>query len=193
MSADTVKLVDQKVKEITHGVQIVKRKEWFERLGYDHPLYPIIAMCLQDNPHERWELEEVRTEMNEMSSKPPPKLIDVLRQNEVLREEILQLTDKTREDVTKVDSMYKTVFLISLYGTPLAQRASYFVLHSSLFEPVLQLIIIILSLTALTLCSLAQDVFSTAYTPTVFEPIWPVLQNLSKNVVQNNYTCTCIL
>ena len=44
------------------------------------------------------------------------------------------------------------VFLISSYGTPLAQRASYLALHSSLFGPVAQLIMIILSLTALTLC-----------------------------------------
>ena len=44
-----------------------------------------------------------------------------------------------------------SVFLISLYGTPLAQRASYLALHSSLFGPVAQLIMIILSLTALTL------------------------------------------
>ena len=38
-------------------------------------------------------------------------------------------------------------FLITLYGTPLAQRASYLALHSSLFGPVVQLIMIILSLT----------------------------------------------
>ena len=44
------------------------------------------------------------------------------------------------------------VFLISLYGALLAQRASYLVLHSSLFGPVAQLIMIILSLTVLTLC-----------------------------------------
>ena len=44
-----------------------------------------------------------------------------------------------------------SVFLISLYGAPLAQRASYLALHSSLFGPVAQLIMIILSLTALTL------------------------------------------
>ena len=45
-----------------------------------------------------------------------------------------------------------SVFLISSYGTPLAQRASYLALHSSLFGPMVQLITIILSLTALTLC-----------------------------------------
>ena len=44
-----------------------------------------------------------------------------------------------------------SVFLISSYGTPLAHRASYLALHSALFGPVLQLILIILSVTALTL------------------------------------------
>ena len=44
-----------------------------------------------------------------------------------------------------------SVFLISSYGTPLAQRASYLALHSYLFGPVAQLIMIILSLTALPL------------------------------------------
>ena len=57
-----------------------------------------------------------------------------------------------------------SVFLISLYGAPLAQRASYLALHSSLFGPVVQLITIILSVTSLTLCYLAQDVFSMAHT-----------------------------
>ena len=47
------------------------------------------------------------------------------------------------------DTVYCTpVFLISSYGAPLAQRASYLALHSSLFGPVAQLI---MSLTALTL------------------------------------------
>ena len=44
-----------------------------------------------------------------------------------------------------------SVFLISSYGAPLAQRASYLPLHSSLFGLVAQLIMIILSVTALTL------------------------------------------
>ena len=44
------------------------------------------------------------------------------------------------------------VFLINSYGAPLAQRGSYLALDSSLFVPVVQLIMIILSLTALTLC-----------------------------------------
>ena len=44
-------------------------------------------------------------------------------------------------------TMVRAVFLISLYGAPLApQRATYLGLHSSLFAPVTQLIMIILSL-----------------------------------------------
>ena len=45
--------------------------------------------------------------------------------------------------------VFITVFLISSYGTPLGQRTSYLALHSSLFGPVMQLIMIILSLTAI--------------------------------------------
>ena len=37
------------------------------------------------------------------------------------------------------------MLFINLYGAPLAQRASYLALHSSLFGPVEQLIMIILS------------------------------------------------
>ena len=46
---------------------------------------------------------------------------------------------------------WESVFLISLYGAPLAQRTSYLALHSSLFGPVAKVIMIILSLTASTL------------------------------------------
>ena len=70
------------------------------------------------------------------------------------------------------------MFLISLYGAPLAQSASYLALHSSLFGPVAQLIMIILSLTASTLSYLAQDVFPMAHKLTIVEPIWPMLQKL---------------
>ena len=74
--------------------------------------------------------------------------------------------------------MYSPVFLISSYGAPLAQRVSYLALHSSLFEPVAQLIMITLSLTPL-----AQYVFPMVHTLTTFEPIWPILQNISKTLV----------
>ena len=66
--------------------------------------------------------------------------------------------------------------LISLYGAPLAQRVSYLALQSSLFGPMVQVIMIILSLTALTICYLA-------HTLTIAEPIWLVLQNLSKTLI----------
>ena len=62
--------------------------------------------------------------------------------------------------------------LISLYGVPLAQSASYLPLHSFLFGQVAQLIMIILLLTALTL-----------HTLTIVEPIWPMLQNVSKTLL----------
>ena len=48
--------------------------------------------------------------------------------------------------------VYWAVFLKSSYGTPFAHRASYLALHSSLFGPLAQLIMVVLSLTALTLC-----------------------------------------
>ena len=47
-----------------------------------------------------------------------------------------------------------------------------------------QLIMIILSLTALTLCELAQDVFPMAHTLTIVEPIWPMLQTYQKTMVR---------
>ena len=45
---------------------------------------------------------------------------------------------------------HTAVFLISSYGAPLAQRASYLALHSFLFGP--DGTVIVLSLTALTVC-----------------------------------------
>ena len=45
-----------------------------------------------------------------------------------------------------------------------------------------QLIMIILSLTAMTHCKLAQDVFLMAHTLTIVKPIWPMLQNISESL-----------
>ena len=64
-----------------------------------------------------------------------------------------------------------------------------FALRSSLFGQMMQLIMIILSLTALTLCQLAQDVFSMVHTLTIVEPIWPMLQKISKTLKGNLYDC----
>ena len=68
-----------------------------------------------------------------------------------------------------------TVFLISSYGTPLVQRASYLALHSSLFGTVNYDYIVTNSIN-----SLAQDVFPMAHTLTIVEPFWPMLQNYQK-------------
>ena len=54
---------------------------------------------------------------------------------------------------------------------PLAQRASYLALHSSLIGPVVQLIMITLSLTA-------HDVFPMVYTLPIVEPICQNISNL---------------
>ena len=93
------------------------------------------------------------------------------------------------------------MFLISSYGTPLAHRASYLALHSSLLGPVVQLIMIILSVTALTLTCIylmllrtvnvftIEDVFSMAHTLTIFEPIWPKLHSVSEDkIIHTLYT-----
>ena len=76
--------------------------------------------------------------------------------------------------------MYKLiVFLISSYGTPLAQRA-FFIWQFSLWASgaVNYDYIATNSINSL----LAQDVFSMAHTLTIFEPIWSMLQNLSKTM-----------
>ena len=67
------------------------------------------------------------------------------------------------------------------------KRAVFFAKHSSLFGPVVQLIMIKLSLTALHLCFLAQDVLRMAHTLTIVEPIWPMLQILSKTLLQADF------
>ena len=72
-------------------------------------------------------------------------IISSLTPTEIAKDLAKLLTDGSNSGLTPV-------FLISLHGAPLAQRASYLALHSSLFGPVAQLIMIILSLTALTLC-----------------------------------------
>ena len=60
--------------------------------------------------------------------------------------------------------MFMSVFLISSYGAPLAQRASYLALHSSLFGP-------------------DGSVNWLKMYSQIVEPIWPRLQKLSKTLV----------
>ena len=70
------------------------------------------------------------------------------------------------------------VVLISSYGAPLAQRASYLALHSSLFGPdgAVNYDYIVTN----SINFLVQDVFHTL---TIVEPIWPMLQNVSKTLM----------
>ena len=71
-----------------------------------------------------------------------------------------------------------SVFLISLYGAPSGQRASYLELHSSLFGPDGTINYDYINTNSIN--SLAQDVFPMAHTLTIVEPIFAMLQNVSK-------------
>ena len=71
----------------------------------------------------------------------------------------------------------KSMFLISLYGAPLAQKASYLALHSSLFEPVARLIMILFVTNSIN-CLLigSRCIPNGAHT----NHFWPNLVNASK-------------
>ena len=82
------------------------------------------------------------------------------------------------------------MFLISSYGTPLAQRASYLAQNSSHFGPDgadNYEYIVTNSINSL----LAQNVFPMAHSLTIVEPIWPVLQKLSKTlyIIMSAWQC----
>ena len=71
-----------------------------------------------------------------------------------------------------------TSVLISSYGPPLAQRASYLALHNSLFEPdgtVTYDYIVINSSNSLLISS---NLFPMAHTLTIVEAIWPMFQKV---------------
>ena len=75
--------------------------------------------------------------------------------------------------------MYNSVFMSS-YGAPLAQRASYLALHSSLSGPdgtVNYDYIINNSINSLLI------EFPMVHTLTSVESIWPILQNISKTLM----------
>ena len=76
--------------------------------------------------------------------------------------------------------MHTPVFLISSYGVPLAQRASYVALHSSLFGAVNYDYIVTNSMNSLLFGSRCIPM---AYTLTIVEPIWLMLQNISKTLI----------
>ena len=80
-----------------------------------------------------------------------------------------------------------SVFLISLYGEPLGQRASYLALQSSLFGPDgagNYDYIVTNSINCLLIGS--RCIPNGAHT-NIVEPIWPMLQNLSKTLIKLVY------
>ena len=67
--------------------------------------------------------------------------------------------------------MVTPVFWIHICDTPLAQRASYLALHSSLFGPD----------GVVNYDNIATNtIINSAHTLTIVVPIWPMLQNVSK-------------
>ena len=81
------------------------------------------------------------------------------------------------------------MFLISSYGTPLSQRASYLALHSSLFGPdgavnykYMYMYDYIVTNRINSLLIVSRRIPNGAHT-NHYEPIWPILQNLSKTLV----------
>ena len=90
------------------------------------------------------------------------------------------LTDINKVENRQVHNVHINVFDKLIWHNS-GPRSSYFALHSSLFGPVAQLVMIILSLTALTFSELAQDVFPMAHTLTIlsqFGPCFKTYQNL---------------
>ena len=76
-----------------------------------------------------------------------------------------------------------TLFLISSYGTPLAQRASYLALHSSLFGPDGAVNYDYIVTNSINSLLIGTRCFPTVHTLTIVEVIWPMLQNVSNILV----------
>ena len=85
-----------------------------------------------------------------------------------------------------------SVFLISSYGAPLAHRASYLALHSSLFRPVALLIMIDYKVTN----SITSLLIGSRYIPngTHTNHCWANLAHGSKHIKNSDlqYVCVCI-
>ena len=87
--------------EALEGMQFQKRRQWFEQLGSEHPLYEISVICLQDEPGPRWEMSRIRENLSEISkkhSKVLPKVMDLFREiehqrcvNEELKKQVIKM------------------------------------------------------------------------------------------------------
>ena len=76
-----------------------------------------------------------------------------------------------------------SVLLISSYGAPLAQRASYLAPHTSLFGPDGAVNYDYIVANSVNSLLIGSDVFPMAHTIIIVEPIWPMLQNISKTLL----------
>ena len=77
------------------------------------------------------------------------------------------------------------MFLINSYGAPLAQRDYYLALHSSLFGPDgtdNYDYIVTNSINSVNWLKMHSQWCTQCHTLTFVEPIWPMLQNISKTV-----------
>ena len=75
------------------------------------------------------------------------------------------------------------MFLISSYGAPLARRASYLALPSSLFGPDGTVNYDYIMTNSINSLLIGSKCIPMAHTLTIVEPIWPMLQNLSKTLM----------
>ena len=59
-------------------VQIFKRKHWIDKMGVDHPLYPLVMQCLQDRPNQRPSTKELSDLLSGLCTQHPMKWKTVL-------------------------------------------------------------------------------------------------------------------
>ena len=59
-------------------VQIFKRKHWIDKMGVDHPLYPLVMQCLQDRPDQRPSTKELSDLLSGLCTQHPMKWKTIL-------------------------------------------------------------------------------------------------------------------
>ena len=51
------------------GFQVLKRKKWLDRLGERHAsVHLLIRTCLNDKPEDRWDMERISKELDDILS-----------------------------------------------------------------------------------------------------------------------------
>ena len=88
--------------EALEGMQFQKRRQWFEQLGSEHPLYEISVICLEDIPELRWGMDKIIDELRRISknhSEDLPNLIDLIKENKQQRKVIDELKKQVRKEI----------------------------------------------------------------------------------------------